>query len=257
MAKAAAPKRTFPWRLVGSAVVWIGVAAAALIVANRVQAYVSTDAQFSLARPGLVIDGLVYTSRDRVRRLFEEDLERSVYLTPLAERRRRLLAIDWVEDAIVSRAWPDRIWVRVRERTPVAFVNVPLGRRAGSKIALIDAHGVILEQPAKARFTFPVLSGVTAEQPEAQRRRHVRAMLDLLEDLGSSSRHVSEVNTAELDNLVVIAQVNGSTVELMLGSAHYGRRFRSFTAHYEEIRKRSPIARAFDLRLEDRITARE
>ena len=37
---------------------------------------------------------------------------------PLAERRRRLLAIDWVEDASVSRLWPNRVLVRITERKP-------------------------------------------------------------------------------------------------------------------------------------------
>jgi cell division protein FtsQ len=162
-----------PWRLLGSAAVWVVIGVAAHFAARRVQAYVATDAQFDLRREGVLIDGLRYASRWRILRAFEYDFGKSVYLTPLAERRRRLLAIDWVEDAIVSRVWPDRIRVRIRERRPVAFVNVPLGRQAGFKIALIDAHGVIVEQPARAKFDFPVLTGVTAEQPEAQRRRRV------------------------------------------------------------------------------------
>jgi hypothetical protein len=68
---------------------------------------------------------------------------------------------------------------------------------------------------------------------------------------------VFEVNSARLDNLAVVAEVDGSTVELMLGDTNFGKRFRSFAEHYEEIRKRSPLAKAFDLRLEDRITAKE
>jgi hypothetical protein len=43
----------------------------------------------------------------------------------------------------------------------------------------------------------------------------------------------------------------------MLGDGNFGKRFRSFAEHYEEIRKRSPLAKAFDLRLDDRITAKE
>jgi cell division protein FtsQ len=230
---------------------------AAFLAVRRVEAYVASDVQFAVPRRGVIVDGLRYASLSRVLRVFENDFGRSVYLSPIAERRRRLLAVDWVEDAIVSRVWPNRIWVRIRERRPVAFVNVPLSRHAGSKIALIDAHGVILQQPARSRFNFPVLTGVSAEQPEAQRRSRVRAMLELLADLGPSASGISEVNAAHLDNLIVIADVDGHTVELMLGKLNFAKRFRSFTAHYEEIRKRSPLAKAFDLRLEDRITARE
>jgi cell division protein FtsQ len=254
-----------PWRLLLSLAGWTLLAICILVAVRRMEAYAATDPQFTLAPPrggaqsGIAIEGLRYASRSKVMRVFDADFERSVFLTPLAERRRRLLAVDWVEDATVSRLWPNRIWVRVQERRPVAFVNVPLhqGRPAGSKIALIDAHGVILEQPAHAKFAFPVLTGVSGEQTERERRRRVVAMLALLRDLGPAAAQISEVDTEDPDNLIVIAQVDGFTVELALGDANFGTRFRSFAAHYAEIRNRSPQARAFDLRLEDRITAKE
>ena len=88
-----------------------------------------TDPQFTLSRDrpdALTIEGLNYASRAKVQRVFAEDFDHSVFSVPLDERRRRLLAIDWVEDASVSRIWPDRLVVRIRERQPVAFVLLPL-----------------------------------------------------------------------------------------------------------------------------------
>ena len=76
-----------------------------------------------------------------MQRVFATDFDRSIFAVPLDERRRRLLAIDWVEDASVSRIWPDRLVVRIRERTPVAFVPLRSG------VLLIDSHGVLLDQP--------------------------------------------------------------------------------------------------------------
>ncbi len=55
-----------------------------------------------------------YASRSKVQRIFAQDSDRSIFPFPLDERRRRLLAIDWVEDASVSRVWPDRLAVRIR-----------------------------------------------------------------------------------------------------------------------------------------------
>ena len=79
------------------------------------------------ARTRSPLQGLVYASRFKVQRVFAADFEHSVFSVPLAERRRRLLAIDWVEDASVSRVWPDRLVVRIRERKPVAFVSFRSG----------------------------------------------------------------------------------------------------------------------------------
>lgn len=259
------PKKPIPWRLLLTIAFWMVIAVAGLIGARRVEAYVESSPQFQLGRTrlngsdGILLEGLQFAPRSKVLRVFAADIERSVLLTPLAERRRRLLAVDWVEDAIVSRVWPNRIWVRIKERVPVAFVNVPLSptRAVGSKVALIDANGVILEQPPKAKFAFPVLTGVAPEQPEALRRRRVQVMLELLEELGPAAGYVSEVDTATLDNLSIVAQVDGTAVELMLGDTNFARRFQNFAANFAEIRKRSPGAKAFDLRLEDRITSKE
>jgi cell division protein FtsQ len=151
----------------------------------------------------------------------------------------------------VARIWPSRLAVYIRERKPVAFVFL------GGSVLLVDAQGVLLEPPAQARFPFPVLSGLREEDTEAARRKRVEAMLALLEDLGSRARDISEVNAADVDNLKVVAQVDGRVVELTMGDANFGPRYRNFLSHFAEIRKRLNTVTAFDLRLDDRISARE
>jgi cell division protein FtsQ len=224
------------------------------MAARSLQHYVTTRPEFALSHQGrdaFQTRGLVYARRAKVQRVFADDFEHSVFSIPLDERRRRLLAIDWVEDASVARIWPDRLMVWIRERKPVAFVNLRRG------ILLIDRHGVLLELPPQASFTFPVLGGIQEEQPEPVRAVRVRAMLDLLEQLGESSRDVSEVNAADLENLRVVTQAGGRAVELLMGDANFGRRYQTFLSHYPEIRKRSPNIRILDLRLDDRILAKD
>jgi cell division protein FtsQ len=246
------------WRL------WFGLVAAGVVcvstalAAMKVHDYVISDPAFTLSRDqkdSLVIDGIKYASRTKVRHAFASDFEQSIFATPLAERRRRLLAIDWVEDASISRIWPDRLVVRIHERTPVAFVYF----RAG--VLLIDAHGVLLEPPSQegtlGRFSFPVLSGVREDEAESDRERRVRAMLRVQEDLGYLAKDVSEVNAADLENLRIVARVDNRAVELILGDSNFGRRYQNFVTHYPEIRKQSPEVKVFDLRLDDRITAKD
>lgn len=201
-------------------------------------------------REALTIDGLRYGSRAKVQRIFAEDADHSVFSVPLEERRRRLLAIDWVEDAAVSRVWPDRLAVRIRERKPVAFVEVQ------SAVMLIDGQGMLLEPPPQARFTFPVLSGVRAEDPPSRRMDAVRALFDVEDALGPAMKDVSEVNATDPGNIRIVAQLDGRVVDLILGEDNLGPRYRNFLKHYPEILKRSPEVRMFDLRLDDRITAR-
>jgi len=155
------------WRLMlgltGLGVVCVSTAMAGF----KVRQYVFTDPQFTLShdrKDALTIQGLTYASRSKVQRIFAADFDRSVFAVPLAERRRRLLAIDWVEDASISRIWPDRLVVRIAERKPIAFVFFRSG------VLLIDSHGVLLEPPAQAQFAFPVLSGIRENEPEDRRR---------------------------------------------------------------------------------------
>jgi cell division protein FtsQ len=246
--------RRFNWRLWLAVVVVCAAGVSTAVAGYRVRQYALTDPQFTFAsnRPGaLTIQGLNYTSETKVLRVFIGDFDHSVFSVPLAERRRRLLAIDWVEEASVSRIWPDRLLVRIRERQPVAFVIFRSG------VELIDAHGVLLEPPAQAHFAFPVLSGVREDETEDQRRGRVRALLRLQQDMGYMAKDVSEVNTADPDNIRIVTQVENRTVELMMGDGNFAQRYQNFLAHYPEIGKRSPNVKTFDLRMDGQFTAKD
>src|SRR5512146_140331 len=132
--------RVWAWSLFGG-VVCVSTAMGAL----RVRQFAMTDPQFKLTRENaeaLQIRGLKYANRAKVQRVFYGDFGRSIFAVPLEERRRRLLAIDWVEEASVLRIWPDRLSVQIRERAPVAFVLFP-----GGMPLLIDREGVLLDPP--------------------------------------------------------------------------------------------------------------
>jgi len=242
------------WRL-WFTVLAIGlIAASTTLAAMRMRTHVLTGPAYYFSREqkdALRIEGLVYASRSKVFRVFALDYEHSVFAISLDERSRRLLAIDWIEDASVARIWPNRLIVRVRERTPVAFVFFRSG------VLLIDRHGVLLDPPAQAQFTYPVLGGVREDETEDQRAEHVRAMLAVQDDLGYLAKDVSEIDAADPDTIRIVAKVDNRALELTLGDSNYARRYRNFLNHYPEIEKHSPQVKSFDLRLDDRITAKE
>jgi len=230
------------------------ITASAATAAFKLREYVITDPQFALSydrKDAITIEGRKYASRSKVQRVFAGDFGKSVFSIPLAERRRRLLAINWVEEAAVLRIWPDRLVVRIRERKPVAFVFFRSG------VLLIDAHGVLLDVPQLARFPFPVLSGVREDETEPQRQERVRVLLRVQEDMGYLAKDISELNAADPDNVRIIARVDHRALELILGDGNFARRYQNFLSHYPEIFRHSPAVRTFDLRLDDRITAKE
>ena len=252
--KKAPPPSRSRWKVLLGVLVLAAVCVSSAMAGYKVRQFVSTDPQFYLSRErkdAITIQGLRNASRWKVQRVFAGDYDRSIYLVPLTERQRRLEAIDWIESATVSRVWPDRIVVRVRERQPIAFVNLNRG------VMLIDVHGKLLEPPAKSQFAFPVISGITDNDTDAQTSQHVATFLRVQSDMGYLMKEVSEVDTADPENVRLIAQAESRAVILLVGEGNYAARYQNFLKHYQDIVKRSPKAKVFDLRLDDRITVKE
>jgi cell division protein FtsQ len=251
-------KQWTPWRLAAYTLVGVLASAGFLFAWHQMDQFLIANPRFVLAETEdetdsrLLLDGLRYAPRHRVEALFREDLGRSVYLIPLAERRRQMLAIDWVRDAAVSRVWPDRVAVHITERTPMAFVRPTA---PGANPDLIDEDGVILTLGDSAKFRLPVVTGVTRNQPEVERKQRIRRLMKLESEIGRHMERVSEVDLSDLDNLRVVYALGDRAMILHLGHGRYGVRLRRFLENREEIIRRLPKARTLDLRLEDQIIA--
>lgn len=260
----ATPKPKMTWRRAVRLCVWALAVAGIAWGAKSVNSFLLRDSHFDLACStggttacaGLEIHGAVYANRARIQSVFADDFGASVFQIPLAERRRRLLAVDWVSSAAISRVWPSRIVVTVTERTPVAFAKLPVGGSSRYRFSLIDKDGVLLAIPPRGRFHLPVVSGVTEEQSEADRSMRVKAAQHLLDDLGPQAKDVSEINAANVMDMRLIIETGGHAVELWIGDQHYRSRYMHFIEHYDEIRRHSEQATVFDLRLDDRILAK-
>jgi cell division protein FtsQ len=246
-----------PWSLAGYTLAGVLVAGGILLGWHRIDQFLIANPRFVLHETEddrdsrLLIDGVKYAPRGRIRALFRDDYGRSVYLIPLAERRRQMLAIDWVRNASVSRIWPDQVAVQVTERTPVAFLRPS---KAGSA-ELIDEEGVILSLRDSAKFRLPVVAGISPSQPEAERKQRIRRLLRLEAEIGRHMERVSEVDLADADNLKIVYALADRAMILHLGHHRFGIRLRRFLDNREEIVRRLPHSRILDLRLEDQIIA--
>ena len=114
----------------------------------RLEQFLIRDARFTAVAPegdtgaaSLKLRGVNYSSRRVIESTFAEDMGRSVYLLPMADRRTSLRSVDWVKDAAVARAWPNQILVRITERKPVAFLLQPGANPNSSASFLIDEEG--------------------------------------------------------------------------------------------------------------------
>ncbi len=243
----------------GTAVALVA-AGAILFTLTRVEQFLITDPRLMLpplpegatSSPNFRVYGLNHAQEEKVIDVFARDFGRSLYLCPIADRRLKLLAIDWVKEASVSRVWPNSLVIRIEERTPVAFAHI--GGNA-PRIALIDADGVLMTPHRNiSDFNVPVLTGVDSRDSLAERRERVLRYLKLKADLGEAMEQVSEVDVGDTENLKVTEQFGDHAYSLMLGNKDFLKRLTNFTSNYQEIRKRMPQdSSLLDLRMPDRV----
>jgi cell division protein FtsQ len=248
-------------------VLWTLLAAFSIVVVlfltSRVEQFLISEPRFILPpapetgspNPNFTMEGLFYTADQQVAQVFARDFGRSIYLCPIAERRRMLLAIDWVKDATVSRIWPNKLSIRITERTPVAFVQVA-GARGGTRFGLVDADGVLLDPLRATKLNLPVMVGITGADTEEIRRLRVKRLMRLQQELGSDlMAKISEIDVSDVENVKVTQKFEKRVVVLMLGNHDFLPRMNNFLNNYEQIRTRMQDATILDLRLNDRITA--
>jgi cell division protein FtsQ len=168
-------------------------------------------------------------SREAVLQQFVHDHNRSVLLVALDARRSQIEQIPWVESASVQRILPNRIRVELTERTPVAFA------RNGNELALIDAHGVILERPQGDDLRFPIVSGVSEDVPRDQREKRMQVYMDFTKSIdlvrAGSSESVSELDLSNPKDLRAVMTGLAGPTDSQAVTIHFGAG--EFTGKYK------------------------
>ena len=199
------------------------------------------------------ISGLGNVTRSQVMEVMGEDIGRNIFFIPLDQRQKQLEQIPWVESASVMRFVPNRVKIEIHERTPVAFV------RLGSKILLIDASGTLMDLPtgSKKKFSFPVILGMNAGEPQSTRAPRMKIYNQLLSELDSEGAHysasLSEVDLSDPDDVKVLASDPGGEVLVHLGSSDFLGRFKVYMSHAQEWRQQFARLDSVDLRYEHQI----
>jgi len=166
------------------------------------------------------LNGNHIVSREAVLQQFVHDRNRSVVRVPLDARRSQLEQIPWVESATVQRILPNRIRVELTERTPVAFA------RNGNELALIDAHGVVLDRPQGEDLQFPIVSGVSEDLPREQREKRMQIYGEFMKDVdlvrAGSSEKVSEIDISNPKDLRAVMTGLSGPADSQAVTIHFG-----------------------------------
>jgi cell division protein FtsQ len=177
------------------------------------------------------VTGNHIVSREAVLQQFARDRGHSVLRVPLDARRSALEEISWIESATVQRILPNRIRVDLTERTPIAFL------RNGTELALIDAHGVILDRPRGEELQFPIITGLSEGMAREERGKRMQSYQEFMDDIdlvrsGSSDR-VSEVDLANPKDLRAVMTGIANPTDPQALTIHFGAA--DFTGKYRMV----------------------
>jgi len=243
----------------GALLLIIGVVASGVM---WVRSFLLSDDHFTVPNSAAIqIAGNSHLTDAQLLSVFGGDVDRNIFRVPLDRRRTELESLPWVAHATVMRLLPNRIRVGIVERTPVAFV------RNGTKIGLVDKNGVLFDVPdpqperglTAAHYSFPVLTGISPDDPLSTRAARVKLYLQFLAMLdtggGVVSERVSEVDLSYPDDVKAIVADTNSHANLLVhfGSDKYRERYDQYQQHLAEWKIQCPRLASVDMRYEQQV----
>jgi cell division protein FtsQ len=245
--------RSWQWKKIAVIAV-LGVLSATIL--SALGDYVNESERFRFPEDGsgLAVSGLERLERDSVDQVFELDFGNPLGTVALEERRQELIALPWVRGATISRIWPDRVWVDVDERQPIAFLRLGTGRRSS---VLVDDEGVLLEPLPGVEFDLPVADGIARDMELADRLERVQLLQRLVTDLDSAepaySERFGQVDLSDPKNAVVTVVHEGEVFELQMGDKMFRHRFEAFVTNVASWERTYGKLAKIDLRFEDKV----
>ena len=249
------PRSRAGWIALGvMAALMLGLMTAVGVLLRR---YLLQDVHFSLSGSRNVSslattrgDGAAQVTRAEILSVFGQDVGRNIFFVPLAERRRELEAIPWVRQATLMRVLPDRLYVRIAERVPIAFARV------GDAVELVDADGVLLpmtpSRMALHSYSFPVVTGLEVHPAMASAQERMALYQRFLTDLDHVQPHasaqVSEIDLSDPDDLRATLSDGGADMLVHFGAEDFAARYEMYRAHIAEWHARYPNLVGMDLR---------
>lgn len=176
-----------------------------------------------------------------------------LWSVPSKEIARRLSGHPWVRSVSVRKSFPDRLVVRIRERTPVAMVNLDV-------LHYLDEEG----RPFKRLTAYDpknlaIVTGFSREEllrKDPVTVRDLRKTLDLLRgvEAGALRQNVSEVHFDVQDGFTVVTRDAG--LQLKVGTIDVKDAIRRIEAAMPRIARTSRSSGIADLKTEGRVFMR-
>ena len=198
----------------------VAVLTAMGIVGYTIVHYLRTSPRFAVQ--SVLVEGLNRVEDSHVYRQARLPDDANIFSVDLAGVRERVERLKWVRFATVQRVLPGTISIKVFERSPVG-----LGR-VGNEIVQFDAFAQLLNRDSGGGAAFPILDGLSEDEPEGNQKK-VDLYLRIMEELHGKDE-LSEVHIN--DDLEVSVVSQSEPILVTLGA----EKFRERWGHYLQLR---------------------
>lgn len=141
-------------------------------------------------------------ARDNLLKINTNEIKKNIRFNP------------WVSEINVARNFPDRLIIEIKERTPVAFINL-------DGLYFVDETGIIFKKASlEDDIDLPVITGITREDIEDGAKTSELAikainLIHLLAKTGIfTNEELSEINVDRAYGLTLYTMQQGTRIEL-------------------------------------------
>ena len=185
----------------------------------------------------ITVEGCQKTSEKDILSMTQLDRQRNMLSIDLATLRSKVEANPWIERAEIRRIFPDRIFIKITERKPVAIILL-------DHLYYIDGQGVIFTRVPKGhQIDHPILTGLHRDDFKAHPDEawglvfKALRLIRLIE--GREVLSQKEISEIHMDKAFGISiYTNNGAIEIKLGLDRYEAKWKRLERVWEHLRKR-------------------
>ena len=169
----------------------------------------------------------------------------NLFTIRLRDVAQRLESHPWVEEVRARKVFPNKIWIQIKERAPIAILQL-------EDLYYIDTKGVIFSPVGdRDEYNYPFLTGLTRqvlEKDPTEAKRLIMKALELLNTFShekvSPREEISEILMEKTLGIYCFTQAEG--LEVRLGWEQFGEKLKRLSLILSDLKRRGYSAASID-----------
>lgn len=190
----------------------------------------------------VIIKGLKRVKREEILELADLPPDPNIFKLNIKGIRDKIASHPWIRKVEVERRFPNKLFIRITEREPIAMVNL-------NGLFYVDKGGRIFKRLEEGDdYDYPVITGVSKDDNYLSLMDKIKKGVRFLKLSGDLRDVISEVNVSKEG--IILCMVDGTMVNM--GDREYKRRINRLKKVLIDLRRRSKRASLIDLDYRDK-----